>query len=101
MKRKTLWITLAVIILIALAGSGWVYNAVRSNNLTRNNEMAVLQTTFVQQYGGQATIKQLVSPDKVYAAVWIGEDGITHVSWNIGGLWVTVWSSPAPTTPAP
>jgi hypothetical protein len=69
--------------------------------------MAVLQTTFVQQYGGQATIKQLVSPDKVYAAVWIGEDGLSHVSWNIGGLWVTVWNSekstsaPTPQTPAP
>lgn len=104
MKSKKTWlIVVGVVILIILIGSGWVYNIVKENGkLASNNELATLQTTFVQQYGNQATIKQLVSPDKVYAALWSDGDGISHVSWNIGGLWVSVWSgSPPNTTPTP
>ena len=97
-KRKTLWIVIGVIVIIAFISSGWVYNLVRNNNqLLKSNEMATLQTTFVQQYGSNAVIKQLVSPEKVYAALWNEKPdgtGINHVSWNIGGLWVTVWSTP-------
>lgn len=97
--KKVLWIVMGVIIVIALSSSGWVYNIVnRNNELVRGNEMATLQTTFVQQYGSGAVIKQLVSPNKVYAAMWTDADGISHVSWNIGGVWAVVWSSPSPTT---
>lgn len=96
---KTISIILAVI--VVAGGSFLGYNYVKGNNDAKtNNEMAVLQTTFVQQYGSKAIIKQLVSPTKVYAALWTGEDGISHVSWNIGGLWVSVWNSPSP-TPSP
>ena len=95
--KKILWIVVGVIILIVFTSSGWVYNIVNKNNqLLKSSEMANLQTTFVQQYGGEAAIKQLVSPDKVYAALWSDADGISHVSWNIGGLWVTVYSSSEP-----
>ena len=101
--KKTLWIVVAVIIMIALTSSGWVFNVVNQNNqLLQSNEMATLQTTFVQQYGGEATITQLVSPDKVYAALWTDGAGASHISWNIGGLWVTVWDSQnPPETPTP
>ncbi len=93
MKRRSLWIILGIVVLVALASSGWIYNVVQSNKDAKSRELAALQTTFVQQYGGKAIIKQMVSPDKVYAAIWVSEDGITHVSWNIGGLWVTVFNS--------
>ncbi len=96
-SKRTLGIVAAVIIFLAIGSSGWVYNIVNKNNqLLRTNEMSALQVTFVQQYGSQAVIKQLVSPDKVYAALWSDGDGISHVSWNIGGLWVTVYSATPP-----
>ena len=96
--RKVAVIIVSVIILLCLISSGWVYNLVRSNSeLIESNEMATIQATFVQQYGSGATINQLVSPDKVYAAVWTDEDGKTHVSWSIAGVWAVVWSSPPPT----
>ncbi len=92
--KKILGIIVAVIVLVGLVSSGWVYNIINTNSqLVRGNEMATLQTTFVQQYGSGAVIKQLVSPDKVYAALWVGDDGISHISWNIGGMWAVVWSS--------
>ncbi len=98
--KKVLGIVGIVLVLIALASSGWIYNIMHQNSqLLRGNEMATLQTTFVQQYGSQATIQQLVSPDKVYAALWTDGEGISHVSWNIGGLWVTVYSSRDTTAP--
>ncbi len=100
MKKKTLWVVVAVVVFVALSSSGWVYNLVKANQDAKGRELATLQTTFVQQYGGQAVIKQMVSPDRVYAAIWVSEDGVTHVSWNIGGLWVTVWSSLS-ATPTP
>ncbi len=93
MKRKILWIVVGVILVIMLTGSGWVYNIVKSNSLLiQNNEMATLQTTFVQQYGSQASIKQLVAPEKVYAALWTDANGDSHISWNIGGMWAVLWS---------
>ncbi len=103
MKRKILWIVIGVILIIASASSGWVYNIITKNDqLMKSNEMATLQTTFVQQYGNQAVIKQLVSPEKVYAALWSDADGTSYVSWNLGGMWVTVYSSPKSTeTPSP
>lgn len=104
-SKKILWIVLVVILLVAFTSSGWVYNILNANRqLVKSNEMATLQTTFVQQYGSGAVIKQLVSPDKVYAALWSDADGISHVSWNIGGLWVQVYSSSQPIpvpTPTP
>ncbi len=91
--RKVLLITMGVVALIALVGSGWVYNVIAQNSLIQNNnEIIALQTSFIQQYGSQAAIKQLVSPSKVYAALWADADGVTHISWNIGGLWLTVYS---------
>lgn len=95
--RKLIWIPLVVIAAICLASSGFIYNALRENSQSANsNELANLQVTFLQQYGSDATIKQLVCPDKVYAAAWTSSDGATHISWNIGGLWVTVYSSEIP-----
>ncbi len=99
--KKVLWIVILVIIGIAFVSSGWVYNILsRNSQLVRGNEMAALQTTFVQQYGNGATIKQLVSPEKVYAALWTDANSVSHVSWNIGGLWVTVYNSDGQ-TPTP
>ncbi len=102
MKSRRLWIVVGIIILVVLTSSGWVFNMVRSNNQTaQTNEMAVLQTTFVQQYGSKAVIKQLVSPTKVYAATATGiaGDNITCILWNIGGYWAVVGTLPqsAPT----
>lgn len=92
--RKSIWVLILVVLFLG-TGSGWVYNLVSSNRqLIKSNEMATLQTTFVQQYGSGAVIKQLVSPEKVYAALWSDGEGVSHVSWNIGGLWVTVYNSP-------
>ena len=100
-SKKILWIVAGIIILLVLTSSGWVYNLVRSNSeLVQSNELATLQTTFIQQYGSQATIQRLVSPDKVYAAMWTDSNGISHVSWCVGGVWAIVWSSPS-STPSP
>jgi len=95
--KKVIVIIVSAIVLLCLIGSGWVYNLVITNNeLIESNEMATLQTTFIQQYGSEATIQRLVSPDKVYAAVWTDGDGISHVSWCIGGVWALVWTAPTP-----
>lgn len=97
MIKKIVCIVLGVIVLVALAGSGWIYNILADNaQLARNEETVALQVTFLQQYGNQAKIEQLVSPDKVYSVFWSDGEGYTHVSWNIGGLWVTVWDSGKP-----
>lgn len=99
MKRKLMTIGLITLLVVATC-SGWVFNVVKSRSNARANEFAALQSTFNQQYGTDGvTIKQLVSPKKVYVAVWTSKDGASHVSWNIGGLWVTVFSSEIPTTP--
>jgi hypothetical protein len=104
-SRKILSIIAWIGSIIALTGvitltSLLVMEKNRNSRITRDSEeRATLQTTFAQQYGGEATIKQLVSPDKVYAALWTDSSGVTHVSWNIGGLWVTVYSSGNATAP--
>ncbi len=100
--NKKLWVVIGVLVLAVIGTtSGLIYNMVKSNSETATKaEMSQLQTTFVQQYGSKAVIKELVAPEKVYAALWSDGDGISHVSWNIGGVWAVVWSSPAP-TPTP
>jgi len=97
MRKKRIIVMVATgIVVVAIAGSGWIYGVVSKNSqIAKNNELATLQTTFTQQYGGQAVIKQLVSPQKVYAALWTDSAGASHISWNIGGLWVTVYNSSA------
>ncbi len=96
-RKKVLGVVMGVVVILALSSSGWIYNIVsRNSELVRGNEMATLQTTFVQQYGSGAVIQQLVSPEKVYAALWTDGEGLSHVSWNIGGLWATIWSAPNP-----
>lgn len=92
--RKPLGIAAGILLLLAFTSSGWIYNVVRkSAQLEASNEQMALRATFLQQYGNQAIIKQLVSPKKVYSVFWTDEAGINHVSWNIGGLWVMVYSS--------
>lgn len=90
--KRILWIVGIVIILI-LTSSGWVYNTIKSNQLKENNELIAIQNAFAQQYGNKAVIKQLISPEKVYVALWSDDTEVSHISWNIGGLWVTVWDS--------
>jgi hypothetical protein len=93
---------LVLVVVLVLACSGWVYYIIQSRIDSANNELNAVQSAFVQQYGEDAVVKKLVSPNKVYAAVWTGgSDNITHVSWNIGGLWVTVYSSGNITTGRP
>lgn len=97
MKKRIMWVIL-VIILLAVASSGWIINTVRSRDNAKDKELATLTSAFNQQYGTDGiTIKQIVSPEKVYVAVWTNKDGATQVSWNIGGLWVTVYSGEIPT----
>jgi type II secretory pathway pseudopilin PulG len=93
MKKVTVIVVLAIVV-IALASSGWVYSIVRSN---RADELESVQRSFVQQYGSVATINELVSPKKVYAASWTA-DGNNNISWNIGGIWVLVYSVPVAAT---
>ena len=90
------------VLLFSFGFSGWIYNYVRSENDKRALELATMSNGFVQQYGTAATIKQLIIPEKVYAALWEDSEKIQHVSWNIGGLWVEVWKNKeAIPTPAP
>ncbi len=95
--KRILLIVLLTTILIIFTASGWVYNIwVKNAQLIESQEMATIQASFVQQYGSGATINQLVAPDKVYAAAWTDGDGLSHVSWNIGGVWAVIWTSPTP-----
>lgn len=100
MKRKV--ITAVVIILaVMLAGSGWFYNFARSRKSAEDLEMAQLNSSFIQQYSKDATVKQLTSQSKVYVAIWTDKDNVIHVSWNVGGLWVTVYvGTPTASVPA-
>lgn len=98
MKKKLL-ILLGVIATVIIAGSGWAYSFIKSRQNINDLELAELSSSFTQQYGADTTIKQLISQDKVYAALWIDKDNVTHVSWNIGSLWVTVYNSQTTTTP--
>ena len=89
MKKRIILIVVVFILLIAAISSGWVYNIIRSN---KANELMTLENSFRQQYGQDAVITDLVSPEKVYAAAWTSSDGHNNISWNIGGVWVTVYS---------
>lgn len=97
MKKRILWI-IVVVILLAVFSSGWVYSVVESRNDTRTAELSELKASFVQQYGNDTTMKQLVSVEKVYAAYWSRQDGTPCVSWCIGGVWVTVYVGSTPET---
>ena len=99
MKKKIIW-GFVITVLVVIASSGWVFTILRDRETAADKELATLQTSFVKQYGSEAIVTQIVSPDKVYAASWTSKDGTTHVSWNIGGIWVTVFNSP-PTTTTP
>ncbi len=94
-------VTFSLVILLVSFYGGTYYNRQKT---AKDTEQTILQQTFIQQYGSDATIKQIVSPTKVYAAAWTSKDGTAHISWNIGGLWVTDYDGTAPssatTTPA-
>lgn len=94
MKKKVILITIAVIVLFAAISSGWVYNVIHTS---RVNELTLLYDTFRQQYGTEAVINELVAPKKVYAVSW-SADGYNNISWNIGGIWVLVYSTSVDTT---
>ncbi len=98
MKKRIAWVAVGVIIILAAASSGWVYNIIAKNNeLMKANELANVMATFTQEYGNQVIVDQLVSPEKVYAARWRStSDNITRISWNIGGVWGLVKSLPTP-----
>jgi hypothetical protein len=101
MKHKIIWGVLIVILLI-VACSGWIFNFTKERADAKNKELVTLQSSFTKQYGTDGiTINQIVSPGKVYAASWTSKDGIMHVSWSIGGIWVTVYNSSTPTTITP
>ena len=91
--RAMIGITLIACIVVIMSVGYLSYTIGKNRQTAENSEMLNLQTTFVQQYGSEAVINQMVSPDKVYAALWTDSEGVAHVSWNIGGLWVTVWNS--------
>jgi hypothetical protein len=98
MKKRILWVVVSLI-LVAVASSGWVFNTIQTRNNVREKELETLMSAFNLQYGTDGiTIKQLVSPKNVYVAAWTSKDGIAHVSWNIGGIWVTVYSAPINST---
>jgi hypothetical protein len=92
MKYKLISLGLAILVVIMSVFLFARLNKTQSD-AKANEEMQALQTTFVQSYGSKAVIKQMASPEKVYAALWTDENGIGHVSWNIGGVWAIVWSS--------
>ncbi len=91
-RRAMVGMTLIALIVVIMGIGFMGYTIGKNRQVSENSEMLNLQTTFVQQYGSESTIRQIVSPDKVYAALWTDSDGIAHVSWNIGGLWVMVYS---------
>jgi hypothetical protein len=98
--KKRIITIVAVILVIAIAGSGWGYYFAKSRQSAKDLELTNLQSSFSQWYGTDGiTVTQIVSPSKVYAASWTSKDGATHVSWSIGGVWVTVINGqpPAPT----
>ena len=94
---KKVLAVVTVVFMVALAGSGWFYNFAKDRQSAKDLELAQLNSSFVLQYGVEATVKQLTSQSKVYTAIWTDKDSITHVSWNIGGIWVTVYNGPTPT----
>ena len=96
-NKKIVCGVIGVIVLVAIC-SGVVFLLVK-NHYNKADELANLQATFSQQIGTDGiTIKQMLRADKVYTAVWESSDGKAHVSWNVSGLWATVWNEPT-TTP--
>jgi len=90
--KRFVWGVL-VVVLVAVTCSGWTITIMKSRVDAKNKELVDLQSSFAKQYGTDGiSITQLVSPDKVYAAVWTSKDGTNHVSWCIAGIWVTVFS---------
>lgn len=101
MKKRILW-SIAVVVLLCVASSGWILNTVQNRENAREKELATLMSAFNQQYGTDGiTIKQVISPDKVYVAVWTDKDSVTHVSWNMAGIWVTVYNAPVDSIATP
>ena len=90
---KTAKIIICIILILGVASSGWLYYYLKTRNDKDLAESIALNNSFVQQYGQDAKVLQLVIPDKVYAVSWEDGDKTTHVSWNIGGLWVEVWNN--------
>jgi len=98
-KKQLICMSIAGVFALVAISSGWIYAAIESRSDAKEKELATLTSSFSQQYGTDGiTITQMVSPDKVYVAVWTDKDGTTHVSWNMAGIWVTVWNGE---TPAP
>ncbi len=99
---KRILVGAGVVLLIALIASGWGYSLYKDRQNTKALELVQLNTSFAQQYGTDGiTIKQFAQPDKVYTAVWTSKDGAAHISWNIGGYWVTIYNGTAPTAATP
>ncbi len=100
-KKVVIWV-IGVIVVLSLIGSGWVYSYCRNRNSALDRELATLTATFNQQYGTDGIkVNQMLANKKVYTAVWESKDGATHISWNVGGLWVTVWDGNIPAGTAP
>jgi hypothetical protein len=96
MKRKLIWYG-SITVLVVLVLSGWIFYFIQHQNEVKAEELTLLQTSFNTQYGTDGIkILQFAAPDKVYAASWTSKDGATHISWNIGGIWVTVYNSTIP-----
>jgi hypothetical protein len=91
MKHPKIMFAIAVVLMLACTASGWIYSALNSRQQISNSLLHELNQSFIQSYGTNITINKLVSPDRVFAALCEDESGNTFVSWNIGGLWVTVW----------
>ena len=80
--------------MIALGASSWGFVSIRNRNVTNEAIMQSLDSSFAQQYGTTGiTVKQFMASSKVYVVVWQDAKN-TNVSWNIGGLWVTVYAQP-------
>jgi len=102
MKKRIILTTLAIIVALGIGSSGWVFNLLKDRETAADREFSVLKQSFDQQYGTEGiTITQLVAPKKVYAASWTSPDKASHVSWNIGGVWVTVWNGKIPEATTP
>jgi hypothetical protein len=100
MKKQVLW-SIAIVVGLVVSSSGWIFNTVQNGNDARAAELSELNSSFVQQYGNETTMKQLVLVEKVYAAYWTDKDGIPYVSWNIGGVWAVVYAGQLPEATTP
>ncbi len=97
MKAK---ITIVILVIIAVLGSssGWAYHF-WTEKKTTDSELLNLQVSFLKQYGNTATVKETISP-KIYEIAWADDKGNNYVSMNVGGVWVIIANTPAP-TPSP